>query len=159
MSVDVLPICTFILLLDFDSLLHLVQIRTFGLHVVNCVRRLDIERDCFACECFDENLHVVCLCLYKENCKEVVDNKGVVDPTNNLSVGGRTHHVDVRNYFLRDLNYENLLVIKHVSGEDKYADIFTKNTTGPIFEKHTPNFIIVDEYMDGDADTPEPQNM
>ena len=49
--------------------------------------------------------------------------------------------------------------MKHVSGEDNDAGIFTKNTTGPIFEKHVPNFIGVNEYIDGDADTPEPLDM
>ncbi len=27
------------------------------LDALNCVCRLDIERDCLACECFNENLH------------------------------------------------------------------------------------------------------
>ena len=85
-----------------------------------------------------------------------MDNKGAVDLANNWSVGGRTWHVNVINYFLCDLKDEGLLVITHVSGEDNYADTFTKNTKGPIFEKHIPNFIGVDVYMDGDADTPEP---
>ena len=43
-----------------------------------------------------------------------MDNKGAVDLANNWSVGGRTRHVDVRNHFLRDLEYEGLLVVKHV---------------------------------------------
>ena len=32
-----------------------------------------------------------------------MDNKGAVDLANNWSVGGRTRHMDVRNYFLREL--------------------------------------------------------
>jgi hypothetical protein len=32
-----------------------------------------------------------------------MDNKGAVDLANSWSVGGRTHHVDVRMYFLREL--------------------------------------------------------
>ena len=38
-----------------------------------------------------------------------VDNKGTVDLANNWSVGGRTRHVDVRYYFLRELKEENLI--------------------------------------------------
>ena len=40
-----------------------------------------------------------------------MDNRGAVDFLNNLSVGGRTRHVDVRNQFLRDLKDEGLLII------------------------------------------------
>jgi hypothetical protein len=32
-----------------------------------------------------------------------VDNKGAVDLVNNYSVGGRTRHVETRQYFLRQL--------------------------------------------------------
>ena len=84
-----------------------------------------------------------------------MDNKGAVDLANNWSVGGRTRHVDVRNYFLRDVEDDGLLIIGHVSGEDNDADIFTKNTACPIFEKHIPVFVRNDEYMDGDV-SPEP---
>ena len=47
-------------------------------------------------------------------------------------------------------------MIKHVPGEDNDADLFTKNTTGPIFEKHIPNFVGVVKNMHEDANTPEP---
>ena len=53
------------LLVRWDALFIL----NLGLHVSNCVRRLDVEGDCFACECFNENLHVVCYCLWRENDK------------------------------------------------------------------------------------------
>jgi len=76
-----------------------------------------------------------------------MDNKGAVDLANNWSVGGRTRHVDVRNYFLRELKDEGVLSIKHVSGEDNEADIFTKNTSGPVFEKHIHKFVGDNEYM------------
>ena len=84
-----------------------------------------------------------------------MDNKGAVDLANNWSVGGRTWHVDVRNYFLRDLKDEGLLIIVHVSGEDNDATIFTKNSKDPIFEKHILVFIGNDRYTNGD-DSPEP---
>ena len=88
-----------------------------------------------------------------------MDNKGAVDLANNWSMGDRTWHMDVQNYLLRDLKDEGLLAIKQVSWEDNDAGISTKNTTGPLFEKHNPNIVGVNEYMDWDADTPEPQNM
>ena len=65
-----------------------------------------------------------------------MDNKGAVDLANNWSVGGLTRHVDVRNFFLRELKDKGLPVVKHVSGEDNDADIFMKNTSVQIFNKH-----------------------
>ena len=53
----------------------------------------------------------------------------------------------MRNYFLRELKDEGVLSIKHVSGEDNEADIFTKTTSGPVFEKHIRKFVGDDEYM------------
>ena len=55
-----------------------------------------------------------------------MDNSGTVDIVNSWSVGGRTRHVDVRNYFLRKLKDQGLLVIRHISGELNNADIFTE---------------------------------
>jgi hypothetical protein len=56
-----------------------------------------------------------------------MENKGAVDLANNYSVGGRTRHVDVRFFYLRELKQEGLIVIKHVPGNENDADIFTKN--------------------------------
>ena len=77
-----------------------------------------------------------------------MDNQGAVDLANNWSVGGRTRHVDVRNHFLRELKDEGLIVVKWISGEENEADIFTKNTAAPVFERHIPKFVGDDEYMD-----------
>ena len=77
-----------------------------------------------------------------------MDNKGAVDLANNYSVGGRTRHVDVRFFYLRELKDEGLMVIRHVPGADNEADIFTKNVPGDIFEKHIPKFVgLDDEYL------------
>jgi hypothetical protein len=62
-------------------------------------------------------------------------------------VGGRTRHVDVRNYFMRELKDEGLIVVKHVPGDKNEADIFTKNTAAPVFNKHIPKFVGIDKYM------------
>ena len=53
----------------------------------------------------------------------------------------------MRHYSLRELKDEGVLSIKHVSGEENEADIFTKNTSGPVFEKHICKFVGDDEYM------------
>jgi hypothetical protein len=66
-----------------------------------------------------------------------VDNKGAKDLTHNWSVGGRTRHVNVREWFLRDLKEEGIITVKWISGDENSADLFTKNLQGPLFEKHT----------------------
>jgi hypothetical protein len=40
-----------------------------------------------------------------------MDNKGAKDLANNWSVGGRTRHVDVRQYFLRELKEEGIIQV------------------------------------------------
>lgn len=57
-----------------------------------------------------------------------------------MSVGGRTRHVDVKSHFLRELKEEGLLVIKHINGDDNDSDIFTKNTSIKVFERHIPRY-------------------
>jgi hypothetical protein len=81
-----------------------------------------------------------------------MDNIGAVHQANNMSVGGRTRHVDVKSHFLRELKEEGLLVIKHISGDDNDSDIFTKNTSVKVFERHIPKFVGTDEYMSSTSD-------
>ena len=75
------------------------------------------------------------------------DNSGAVDIANSWSVGGRTHHIDVRNYFLHKLKDQGVLVIKHIAGEKNDADIFTKNVTSAIFDRHVPLYVGNDAYI------------
>ena len=76
-----------------------------------------------------------------------MDNSGAVDIANSWSVGGRMHHVDVRNYFFQELMDQGLLVIRHIAGEQSNADIFTKNVTSAIFDRHVPLYVGTDEYV------------
>ena len=77
------------------------------------------------------------------------DNSGAVNLANNWNTGGRTWHVDVRNYFLRELRDEGIIRVSHVPGDENDADIFTKNTETRVFEKHIPMYVYVgyDEYL------------
>ena len=63
-----------------------------------------------------------------------VDNKGTKDLANNWSVGGRTRHIDIRNYFLREHKEQSIIKTKWRSGNDNSSDLFTKNLAGPTFE-------------------------
>jgi len=84
-----------------------------------------------------------------------MDNSGAVDIANSWSVGGRTRHGDVRNYFLRELKDQGLLVIKHIAGEENDADIFTKNVTSAILNKHVPWYVGTDEYLTAQSSSGE----
>ena len=65
-----------------------------------------------------------------------VDNKGAKDLMNNWSVSGRTRHIEVKQYFIRDLKDEGLLEVEWIPTEEMTADIFTKNLPTPLFQKH-----------------------
>lgn len=75
------------------------------------------------------------------------DNKGAFDLANNWSTTGRTRHMDVKFYFLRDLKEKGLVDVIWIPGPTNCADIFTKNLGGKQFEKHAAKFCGVDEYM------------
>ena len=76
-----------------------------------------------------------------------MDNKAAEDLVNNWSIGGHTRHVDMRNFFLHELKDEGLLVIKHIPGKENDADIFMKNTTAQIFERHVPKNFGNEDYL------------
>ena len=65
-----------------------------------------------------------------------MDNSGAKDLANSWSVGGRTRHVDVRMFFLRELKEDGMITIKHVPGNDNEADIFTKNVEAASLHNH-----------------------
>ena len=66
-----------------------------------------------------------------------LDNSGARDLANSWSVGGRTRHVDVRQFFIRDLKEQGMIVFKHIPGDSNEADIFTKNVDATTLHKHT----------------------
>ena len=79
--------------------------------------------------------------------KLYVDNKGAKDICHNWSVGGRTRHVEVKQYFLRELKEAGIIEVIWEKGDNMSSDIFTKNTPGPLFEKHIKKYVGEDEYM------------
>ena len=70
------------------------------------------------------------------------DNKGCVDLINNFSCGGRTRHVEARYLALCEL--KNILKVVWISGDQKKADVFTKNLQGPLFRQHISHFMADD---------------
>ena len=59
------------------------------------------------------------------------DNESAIKLTNNLVQHGRTKHIDVHHYFIRDHQQKGDISIESVGTEDQLADIFTK----PLDEK------------------------
>jgi hypothetical protein len=72
-----------------------------------------------------------------------MDKNCAVDTASDWSVGGQTHHVVRRNHFWHELNDKRLLVIKHILGDENEADIFTKSTTAPLFNRQIPKFVVL----------------
>ena len=88
-----------------------------------------------------------------------VDNKGAVDFCNGWSVGGRTRHIEVKQYFLRELKEMGFLKVVWLNGDDQTADIFTKNTPLSLFEKHGSKFFGIDEYCKAAKEPSEGDNV
>jgi len=76
-----------------------------------------------------------------------VDNKGAVDLINNYSVGGRTRHMETRQYYLRELKEKNIMVVKWKAGAENSSDMFTKNLSKKEFNKHAAVYVGSDGYM------------
>ena len=59
-----------------------------------------------------------------------MDNSGARDLTNSSSIDGRTRHIDMQKFFMRELREEGMIVFKHILGQANEADIFVKNVDG-----------------------------
>lgn len=70
-----------------------------------------------------------------------VDNKGAVDLANSWSHGGRTKHMQVRNFWLRELKEKGLIKVVWIAGAENAADLFTKNLSAGDFKKHREKFV------------------
>jgi hypothetical protein len=65
-----------------------------------------------------------------------MDNKGAEDLINSFSVGGHTHHIDVRQCFLQELKEAKIMVVTWIPGTENEAGMFTKNLDGPAFKRY-----------------------
>ena len=84
-----------------------------------------------------------------------VDNRGAVELANNWTVGGRTRHIEVRQYFLRELKEQNVILTRWISGDNMCSDYLTKNLPGAVFEQHIRPFVGEDEYYAYKTDNKE----
>jgi hypothetical protein len=70
-----------------------------------------------------------------------IDNKGAVDLINSFTVGGCTHHIDVKQCFLQELKESKQLIVNWISGSENNADMFTKNLDGLLFKKYAEQLL------------------
>ena len=63
------------------------------------------------------------------------DNNSAIKLSKNPVLHGRSKHIDVKYYFLRDLNNEGTVELQYCRSEDQLADIFTKPLRSLPFQK------------------------
>jgi hypothetical protein len=69
-----------------------------------------------------------------------IDCKGAVDLANSWSIGGRTRHIETKQWFLRELKERGIVKVIWMKGKDNPADLFTKNLPRKDFEKHRAKY-------------------
>ena len=81
-----------------------------------------------------------------------VDNVGAIWLSNNRNTGDRTKHigVDIRTSFVKEYQEDGKIIIKFVKSEDTEADIFTKNTSNIIFQRHQEKLVWDKKEVTGD---------
>ena len=65
-----------------------------------------------------------------------VDNMGAIFMSENSTTSNRTKHVDTRYRFVNEFVEDGFIEIIFVNTKDNVADIFTKNTSGEIDDRH-----------------------
>ena len=70
-----------------------------------------------------------------------VDNVGAIWLSNNRNTGDRTKHIDIRTAFVKEYQEDGKIIIKFVKSEENEADIFTKNTSSIIYQKHQEKLV------------------
>ena len=70
-----------------------------------------------------------------------VDNVGTIWLSNYRNTGDRTKHIDIRTAFVKEYQEDLKIIITFVKLEDNEADIFTKNTSSSIYQKHQEKLV------------------
>jgi hypothetical protein len=71
-----------------------------------------------------------------------VDNVGAIFIAENVSATSRTKHIDIRYHYVREFIDEGFLKVKFVKSSENKSDIFTKNVSSELYNKHKGNFIM-----------------
>lgn len=70
-----------------------------------------------------------------------VDNVGAMFLANNPVLSQRTKHISVRQHFIREFVEDGIIKVIFVKSRNNDADIFTKNLSKELFEKHKKRII------------------
>jgi hypothetical protein len=76
------------------------------------------------------------------------DNVGAMFMAQNSSSGVRTRHVNTRYHFVRENLDDGIIKIEFIKFIENQSDIFTKNVTQEIYERHIEKFL--EEYIEGE---------
>jgi len=76
-----------------------------------------------------------------------IDNVGAIFLAENVTTSQRTKHIDIRYHFVREFVEDSFIKIIFVRTTDNTADIFTKNVTGDLHDKHTEKLVWTEEEM------------
>ena len=72
-----------------------------------------------------------------------VDNLGAIYLADGNSSTQRTKHVDIRYHFVREYIEDGIVKVKFVRSEDNDSDVFTKNLSSELLDKHAEKFMEV----------------
>ena len=75
-----------------------------------------------------------------------VDNVGAMFLGNNPALSQRTKHISIRQHFTRQYVEDGIIKIVFVKSKNNDADIFTKNLSSELFEKHKNKIMYGEEY-------------
>jgi hypothetical protein len=69
------------------------------------------------------------------------DNVGAMFMAQNASSGVRTRHIDTLNHYVGENLEEGIINIEFVKSIENDSDIFTKNVSQEIYDKHVTKFL------------------
>ena len=75
-----------------------------------------------------------------------VDNVGAMFLANNPVLSQQTKHISVRQHFIREFVEDGIIKVIFVKSKNNDADIFTKNLSKDLFEKHKKTIINGEDY-------------
>jgi len=76
-----------------------------------------------------------------------IDNVGAIFLAENVTTSQQTKHINIQYHFVREFVEDGFIKIIFVRTADNTADIFTKNVTGDLHDKHTEKLVWTEEDM------------
>ena len=72
------------------------------------------------------------------------DNKGAIHIAGNPVMEGRSKHINIKYYFLRERIEEKAFVLDWVSTDQQHADMMTKNLTWQKFQENRSRLNLIE---------------